>query len=339
MTEPQRTADERAATLPLVTETATVSAVEALDGDRTDDIREGVDRRFDEWDVAPPDDLLDFEAVFSALPDDLPAGVRDDLHTLEERHERPYPSLVRLELAPEEDLEFAPGQFATIRFEHVPRPYSLASSPNDDELELCIRRVPGGHLTDRLFSDLREGDLLPELRGPSGDFTLRDPSKRDMVFLATGTGVAPLRSMIRYTFQEGQDEHDGEKRDVWLFHGCSWLDDLAYFDEFQSLDSEYDHFHYVPTLSRESVIANWEGETDYVQRAFVKHLDGDVSGDGLGDLADALDEDPVRDPGVRIDPENTDVYACGVSAMVATLEDVASAAGVPDSGIRGEGFG
>lgn len=340
MSGPPKSTDERASRLPLITETATVTAVDAVDERRTDEIRAAVERYCEEWGLDPPPEPIDWGGFIDGVPDSVPNTVTDDLATLRQRAEREYPSLVRVELAPEAPIDFAPGQYATIRFQDVPRPYSLANSPNDDTFELCIRRVLGGHLSSRLFENLQPGDVLPELRGPSGDFTLRDPSERDIVFLATGTGVSPLRSMIQYTFEENRDEYEGTTRDVWLFHGCSWRDDLAFAEEFDRLEKERDNFHYVPTLSRENILSTWEGETDYVQYAFVKHLDDDVDPGAVDEnLVAALADDPVHDPGVRIDPRNVDVYACGVTAMVATLEDVATSVGVPDLAVRGEGFG
>lgn len=101
---------------------------------------------------------------------------------------------------------------------------------------------------------LAVGDHL-SIRGPfGGEFVLQEPSTRDLVFLATGTGVAPLKSMIDYCFEEGLDEYRGTRRDVWLFLGASWVDDLPNYDAFRELSTARDNFHFVPTASRESFL-------------------------------------------------------------------------------------
>ncbi|MFB6078596.1 MAG: ferredoxin--NADP reductase [Halarchaeum sp.] len=336
--------DERVEELPLFTDTATVTRVEALDEERGPAVRRAVRRLLKEHDALVEEHVgesIDWDALADDVRDvDLPDVTRTKLRTLRERDERAYPSLVEVAFDPDTAFDFAPGQFVTIRFRGTPRPYSIASSPNSEEMSLCVRRVPGGRLSERLCTELEPGDHLPELRGPNGDFTLQDPSAKDMAFLATGTGVAPLRSMIRYVFEEGLDTYDGDPRDMWLFLGASWEDDLAFREEFRALDDEHEHFHFVPCLTRERYLSGWTGETDYVQQTLLKYLADDVDPDDLNaDLRPFLDEAPATDIEARIDPCDLEVYACGVSAMVQTLEDVCGCVGVAGGDIRGEGYG
>jgi CDP-4-dehydro-6-deoxyglucose reductase len=330
---------------------ATVSAVEPLDHNRTDEVSHAaatalencgratwVDRSTDD---EPPD--VDWERVEDLL-EGGPESVADDvpvdlLRTLHERFVRPYPSLLRIAFALETPLSFAAGQYVSIRFHDVPRVYSVASSPGSERLELCVRLVPGGRLTPELFQHLEPGDEVP-IRGPFGEFALENPSESDVAFLATGTGVAPLRSMIDYLFEEGLDRIAGERRDVWMFLGAGWEDDLAYRERFRSLEEEHDNFHFVPTLSREHYLTDWAGETAYVQRTFLKYVDDStVDTADLGDLAEYVGSDPVLDVDARVDPENVEVYACGVNAMVYDLLDVLEAVGVPDERVDAEGYG
>jgi len=338
------TLDERVEEFPLLTESAKVTRVDALDERRGDEVTHAVHRLLREHDADVTEhvgDAIAWDDLEASLEGvDLPRVTRTKLSKLRGRDERAFPSLVNVAFDPEEALEFAPGQFVTIRFEGTPRAYSVASSPNATEMELCIRRVPGGRLTEKICEDLAVGDDLTELRGPNGDFTLESPSSKDMAFLATGTGVAPLRSMIDYVFEEGQDEYDGEPRDLWLFLGTSWKDDLAFREEFRALDRERENFHFVPTLSRERYLTGWEGETDYVQQTILKYLEDGVEAPGLdADLRDHLDEEPATDIEERIDPTNLEVYACGVSVMVQTLEEVCHGIGVDGGDIRSEGYG
>jgi len=336
--------DERVEELPLLTESATVTRVDALDERRGREIHRAVHRLLREHDADLADalgDTIDWDGLESAIADvHLPDVTWTKLEKLRGRDERAYPSLVEVAFDPEEEFDFAPGQFVTIRFRGTPRAYSVASSPNDEEMSLCVRRVPGGRLSEKLCSELRPGDTLPELRGPNGEFTLQNPSRSDMAFLATGTGVAPLHSMISYVFEEGLDEHRGRKRDVWLFLGASWEDDLAFREAFRDLDASHENFHFVPCLSRERYLTGWEGESDYVQQTFLKYLvDGVEAPDLDADLRAFLDEAPRTDVEARIDPDDVEVYACGVSAMVQTLASVCAAVGVDGGDIRSEGYG
>ncbi|WP_254545841.1 ferredoxin--NADP reductase [Halomarina pelagica] len=332
--------------LPLVSEAATVTDVTAMDRDRREAVLDALERLLDvhncdEW-LASGEwtrDRPDWARLRAVLAPEEGSDLERRLDRLRERYERPYPMLVSVRFRTDDPFDYRPGQYVTLRYRDVSRPYSIASSPNADETELCVRRVPDGTLTPWLCDDLEPGDNLA-IRGPNGEFLLESPSERDLVFLATGTGVAPFKSMIDYVFEEGWDEHGGDRRDVWLFLGAAWEDDLPYRDAFAALDDERENFHFVPTLSREGYLTDWEGETDYVQYALTKYLDaGAVAGDLPTDLDAYLGVEPVVGVDARIDPGSVEVYACGVSAMAYGLVDVAEAVGVPERHVHAEGYG
>lgn len=336
---------EAADQLPLVTDAGRVTAIEPMDENRTEAIRAAVADRLrshgkgqwvhEEVDAEHADDVtIDWDPVSEFAEDTSD----DELTDLLDRYDRPYPSLTRIQVAPDTPVAFAAGQYATIEFDGTPRPYSIASAPGDDELEFCIRRVPGGKLTSELFTYMNVGDEVT-VRGPNGEFVLQEPSERDLVFLATGTGVAPLKSMIAYTFAEGRDEVDGAQRDVWLFLGCGWRDDLPYHDWFESLAADHENFHYVPSCTREQALTEWDGESDYVQRVLMKYVETDPDATLDGDLTSYLEKEPNRDVDARIDPANVEVYACGITAMVNTLVDSVEQLGVDGRYIDAEGFG
>ena len=333
--------------LPLVTDSATVSRVEAMDRDRSEEALEAMATTLewhgeDEWTdhVDVENGRVDWGTLESLLDGCDDAELADRLRALHDRYERAFPSLLRIGFETEEEFAFLPGQYVTVRFEEVSRPYSLASSPNREETEVCIRRVPGGRLTSELFTDCATGDELT-VRGPNGDLLLADPSDTDMVFLATGTGVAPFKSMIDYAFEEGFDEFEGGRRDVWLFLGAAWEDDLPYHEEFRALAAERANFHYVPTVSREEYLTNWEGETAYVQQILLKYMDEDaLDGIRLGpEMRRYAGKRPKCDVDARLDPARMDVYACGINAMVNSLVDATTRIGVPERRIESEGFG
>lgn len=354
---------ETAEELPLVTESAVVEEVEAMDEGRNDavvaELREtlheyGSERwreerpstveGRDDWIQAqldPVDHLEGGTPLNPYLEEGWRGGaVGEKLAALQGRYLQPYPTLLRIAVDSDEPVDFVAGQYLSLRYRDVTRVYSIASSPNRDPIEFCVRRVPGGRLTSELAVDLSAGDEVT-LRGPYGDLMLEPPSSRDVVFLATGTGVAPFKGMIDYLFEEGMDRHRGEPRDVWLFLGAAWEDALPYADAFRSYAAERENFHFVPTLSREEYLTDWDGETVYVQYSLVTYLAEAALADR--DLPDEfqpfLDREPHYPIDARLDPSSMEVYACGLNAMVYSLVDAVERLGVPPGHTQFEGFG
>ncbi len=328
--------------LPLISDSATVTAIEAMDLDRDEEIRErlrelGSAAGFEE--TIPTEGAIDWDRVFEAATRDDP-GLAPQIGAFHDRFERAHPALVRIIFETDDQFDFAAGQYLSVRYGDRTRAYSIASSPNREETELCIRRVPDGRLSPRLCEDLSVGDRLA-VRGPNGHLLLEDPSPRDMVFLATGTGVAPMKSMIDYTFETGRDRPRDEPRDVWLFLGAAWVDDLPYHEEFRALAADHDNFHYVPCLSREQWLSGWDGETEYIQDAMLKYVDERTLEDAAfgRHMAEMLRADPVVDVDARIDPHELEVYACGINAMVYSLETAVLHLGVPERHLHCEGYG
>jgi ferredoxin-NADP reductase len=162
-----------------------------------------------------------------------------------------------------EQFSFIPGQFVSIQQPksdgkvHT-RAYSLASEPRSEpSFDLCLNRVENGFLSNWLC-DLEEGSQI-QFHGPHGMFTLRQP-QQDSIFIATGTGVAPVRGMVRWLFQD-PNRHQG--REYWLVYGTRHETGLYYEDEFRAIEQSHPTFHYVPTLSRCG--NDWQGCRGYVQ--------------------------------------------------------------------------
>jgi len=160
-------------------------------------------------------------------------------------------------------FDFIAGQFISIRLEREgqehTRAYSIASPPRGDtRLDLCLNRVAGGLLSNYLC-ELQPGATI-EFTGPHGLFTLQLPIERDVVFIATGTGIAPIRAMIADLFAR---ELPGE-REIWLLFGVRYPETILYRDEFAQVAADRANFHFVPTLSRAP--ADWRGHTGYVQQ-------------------------------------------------------------------------
>lgn len=167
-------------------------------------------------------------------------------------------------------LGFVPGQWLSLKAstpegEEITRAYSIASPPADDaRFAFCLNRVQDGFMSNHLF-DLAEGDEIT-FQGPFGSFILRPPL-RDTVFIATGTGIAPFRSMLHWLLED-PTRHEG--RHVWLLFGVRDEKDIYYREEFERLAAEHTTFHFLPTLSRGG--AEWKGLRGYVQ----EHVPGIV---------------------------------------------------------------
>lgn len=333
---------EHAQSLPLVSESATVASVDAMDRDRRSEIRSNLialAERHGFRDTIPDSGRIDWNQVFQAATK-ASRRLAPQIGAFRDRYERASPALVSITLDIDNPVEFAAGQYVSLRYNGRTRPYSVASSPNRDGLELCVRRVPEGRLSPKLCDELSVGDEVT-VRGPNGHLLLENQSERDIAFLATGTGVAPMKSMIDYLFEEGRDEYQGETRDIWLFLGAAWEDDLPYHAAFTERAAAHDNFHYVPCLSRESWLTEWDGETEYIQDAMLKYVEEQALEDAVfgRHIAEMLSIQPDVEIDARIDPHELEVYACGINAMVYSLETAVRHLGVPDSHVHCEGYG
>ncbi len=160
-------------------------------------------------------------------------------------------------------FSFVAGQWLSFRHrqpdgEEITRAYSIASPPGDDNrFGLCLNRVQDGFMSNFLC-DMKEGDEI-SCQGPAGDFILRPPL-RDTIFIATSTGIAPLRSMLHWLLMEESRQQD---RQFWLLFGNRYESDIYYHGEFLELSATHSNFHYLPTLSRGG--PEWSGRRGYVQ--------------------------------------------------------------------------
>jgi ferredoxin-NADP reductase len=188
--------------------------------------------------------------------------------------------------------------------EELTRAYSIASPPGEDaRFALCLNRVQDGFMSNFLC-DMKEGDEI-RCQGPFGDFILRPPM-RDTIFIATGTGIAPFRSMPHWLLAD-ESRHQGKQ--LWLLFGNRYEKDIYYHDEFQRLAGQHSNFHYLPTLSRGA--AEWQGLRCYVQ----EHVTGIAQG--------------------RPDMH---AYICGLDKMVKANREVLTSLGWNRKSIRYEKY-
>lgn len=201
------------------------------------------------------------------------------------------------EVAELDRFEFKSGQFVSMLEtrddgKHVTRAYSLASAPRGREFDLCLNRVPHGYFSNYLC-DLPEGSAV-KFHGPHGHFTLRDPV-HDSMFVATGTGVAPMRGFLQWLFADPA-RHQGKR--FWLVYGTRYEKDIYYHEEFQRLAAEHPDFRYEITVSRPTDA--WKGRKGYVQE-IVREITEQLTGEQR---------------------HMADVYICGLNNMVSGVRDL-----------------
>jgi len=200
------------------------------------------------------------------------------------RLSRPSPdvALLHLRLPAGTRAKFKAGQYLRVTLpDGSTRNFSIASPPHEsDGVQLHIRRVPGGAFSETVLATLQQGDVL-EVELPFGDFHLRHELDADFVFVATGTGFAPFKSMIEDLIKRGN------RRSVRLYWGGRRTEDLYLAELPQKWAARAPWFTFVPVLSEAD--AAWQGRRGPVHRAVL---------DDLGSLADRQ------------------VYACGNPVMI-----------------------
>jgi ferredoxin-NADP reductase len=192
---------------------------------------------------------------------------------------------------------FVPGQWLSLTHtkpdgEEITRAYSIASPPDGNRFAFCLNRVQDGFMSNYLC-DLEPGAKISG-QGPFGNFILRPPL-RDTLFIATGTGIAPFRSMLHWLLA---DESRHQNKKIWLLFGSRTEKDAYYHAEFLRLAAEHKNFDYLPTLSRGN--ADWQGLRGYVQ----EHVSSIVSG--------------------RVDMH---AYICGLDKMVSANRELLKSLG------------
>ena len=185
--------------------------------------------------------------------------------------ERLAPDVVQLKLQlPANDrLQYLAGQYIELILKDgTRRSYSMAGAPHGaDLLELHVRHMPGGHFTDTLFGKrepaVKVRDIL-RFEGPMGTFFLREDSAKPVVFVASGTGFAPIKAIIEHSL------HKGIERPMVLYWGGRRPQDL-YMDALcRAWATEYPHLRYVPVVSDALPEDNWHGRTGFVHQAVLQ---------------------------------------------------------------------
>ena len=192
--------------------------------------------------------------------------------------------VLRVKLPANEKIKFLAGQFIEFLLKDgARRSFSMANPPHDAELvELHVRRVAGGKFTEHVFEKMKERDIL-RFEGPLGVFFLREDSPKPVVLLASGTGFAPIKSLLEDAF------HRGLQRPMTLYWGGRRPKDLYMSSLAERWAAEHPTFKYVPVISDALPEDNWQGRTGFVHKAVMQDVP---------------------------DLSSHQVYACGVPIMV-----------------------
>ncbi|MGW8270826.1 MAG: CDP-6-deoxy-delta-3,4-glucoseen reductase [Burkholderiales bacterium] len=212
-----------------------------------------------------------------------------------------------LKLPANERLQFLPGQYLEFLLrDGSRRSFSMANAPHEDALlELHVRHVPGGQFTDHVFGKMKERDIL-RFEGPLGTFFLREDSDKPIVFVASGTGFAPIKSILATAFAKGST------RSMVLYWGGRRPKDLYMNALAQSWAEAHENFRYVPVISDALPEDEWHGRTGFVHRAVMEDF-SDLSGH--------------------------QVYACGVPVMVDSAhKDFVEHCGLPEEEFFADSF-
>lgn len=214
--------------------------------------------------------------------------------------------VVYLKLPTAQRMQFLAGQYIDILLKGGRRrSFSMANAPHDDEfLQLHLRNY-GGPFSDFVFNKMKERDIL-RFEGPLGTFFLREDSEKPVIFLASGTGFAPVKAIVEHAL------HLRTPRQMLLYWGARVKSDLYMSELPEHWTAEHNNFRYVPVLSEPLATDNWKGRTGLVHEAVMNDIP-DMSG--------------------------CQVYACGAPVMCeAAHRDFTSQCGLPEDEFFSDAF-
>ncbi len=177
-------------------------------------------------------------------------------------------AIIRLNFPDKEHFIFEAGQYIDVVLQdNQVRSYSIANAAVDDchFIELHIRAQKEGLFTNYVFNHMQAGHTL-QIRGALGSFTLKNPdSKKPVIFLASGTGFAPVKSMLETIISRGLTD-----RTIYFYWGARQKEDLYLLEKAQAFSLSLPRYHFVPVLSDSVAKDNWTGRTGLVHEAVLQ---------------------------------------------------------------------
>jgi CDP-4-dehydro-6-deoxyglucose reductase len=215
--------------------------------------------------------------------------------------------VLSLKLPANERLQFLPGQYVEfILKDGTRRSFSMANAPHDDEfVQLHVRHVPGGQFTDHVFNTMKERDIL-RFEGPLGSFFLREEGDKPILFVASGTGFAPIKAILEAAFRKGIE------RPMTLYWGGRRPKDLYMSALAEQWAREHPNFRYVPVISEAKPEDAWTGRTGFVHHAVMQDVP-DMSGHqvyacGVPIMVDSARRDFTHQCGLPLDEFHADSF-------------------------------
>jgi len=214
--------------------------------------------------------------------------------------------LMQLQLPANDGFSYRPGQYVEfILRDGARRSYSMANAPKEGAgIELHIRHMPGGRFTDHVFGPMKEKEIL-RIEGPFGSFFMREDSDKPMIFLASGTGFAPIKALLEHMQQKAM------VRPVTLYWGGRRPTDLYLDDWVKNQLAAMPTLRYVPVISNATDTDGWTGRTGFVHQA-------------------VLQDHP--------DLSGYQVYACGAPIVVDSARRDYLSAGLPEEEFFADAF-
>jgi CDP-4-dehydro-6-deoxyglucose reductase len=224
--------------------------------------------------------------------------------------------LVRLQLPATEPFRYHAGQYIEfILRDGSRRAYSMANAPHTQTeapgIELHIRHMPGGKFTDHVFGAMKEKEIQ-RIEGPFGSFYLREESEKPLIFVASGTGFAPIKALLEHLQEQAQQAPQKPARPVHLYWGGRRPGDLYLSDWLQAQLAQMPELRYIPVVSDALPEDAWSGRTGFVHQAV------------LDDFADL---------------SGHQVYACGAPVVVDSARSTFTGQrGLPDEDFFADSF-
>ena len=211
---------------------------------------------------------------------------------------------LELRLPPKVKFDFLPGQYLDLKYQGITRSYSIASIPNrKNTIELHFKRVVGGQMSEKIFSLIKENQLL-QVEGPKGTFFFHNKMTGPIIFIATGTGFAPIKAMVSQLIQDQQLD-----RPIYIYWGN------------RSSDLFYD----------EQILLDWSVRFDSIKVEFCLSKVEESCIGRIGYVQNCVLED-------NISLSDAEVYACGSIEMIDSAKSSLVNAGLDRDSFYSDAF-
>ena len=208
--------------------------------------------------------------------------------------------VIKFRFPPTAKFDYLPGQYVDLSFKGIKRSYSIANTKQVSfGLELHVRKVVNGQMSEALFSEMKKGQLM-RIEGPKGTFFIRK-GEEPLILLAGGTGIAPIKAMVEELIA------NQDKRDIHIYWGMSSVDSF-YLWELDELSVKNKQIHYTPVLSGGD---EWNGRTGFVHQAICDDF---------------------------LSMQNFHVYACGSPVMINAAKAAFLNKGLPSNQFISDAF-